>query len=131
MPNMNKLVILLSRGYLTFVASMLVTTIAYAQADEVQISAANFASVSTKGTAVASIVDKGRAKFSPCSACHGVQAEGVGSYPKLAGQRPEYLHQQLVNFKKGVRKSAVMRAMTINLSDMDIKALAIYLGSLE
>ena len=131
MPNMNKLAILLSRGCLICVAGMLVTTIAYAQPDEIQTNAAYFAGLSTKGIAVESIVDKGRAKFSPCSACHGVEAEGVGSYPKLAGQHPEYLHQQLINFKKGVRKSAVMRAMTINLSDMDIKALAIYLGSLE
>ena len=66
--------------------------------------------------------------YSPCSGCHGTQGEGVAPFPRLNGLTPVYLQQQLVKFKTGVRKHAVMQAMAINLSDKEIKLLAVYLG---
>ena len=71
----------------------------------------------------------GELMYSPCSGCHGTQGEGVAPFPRLIGQKPAYLQQQLVNFKTGVRQNAVMQAMTINLSDEEINLLAAYLGS--
>lgn len=77
------------------------------------------------------IIEKGRSKYTPCTACHGVNGEGIAPYPKLAGQRPEYLQQQLMNFKNGARPNASMRDMAINLSEDDIEALVTYLATLE
>lgn len=72
----------------------------------------------------------GESKASMCLGCHGLSAEGNGQFPRLAGQHPEYLEQQLKNFKSGIRKSGPMQALTANLSEADIKALAAYLGTL-
>ena len=67
--------------------------------------------------------------YSPCSACHGDNGEGVMPFPRLIGQTTAYLEQQMINFKTGVRKNAMMQAMLINLSDEEIKLLAASLGS--
>lgn len=72
----------------------------------------------------------GEAKAGMCLGCHGSTAQGNGQFPRLAGQHPEYLAQQLKAFKEGSRKSGTMQAMTANLSEADFKALAAYFGSL-
>jgi cytochrome c553 len=70
-----------------------------------------------------------------CAACHGADGNSVApANPKLAGQFPEYLHKQLVDFKakgaqKPARPSAVMTAMAANLSEADINNLAAYFSS--
>jgi cytochrome c553 len=76
------------------------------------------------------LAKSGEAKASMCLGCHGFTAEGKGQFPRLAGQHPEYLEQQLKNFKGGSRKSGPMQAITANLSEADFKALAAYFGSL-
>ena len=65
-----------------------------------------------------------------CLGCHGATAQGNGQFPRLAGQHPEYLEQQLKAFKEGSRKSGPMQAITANLPEADFKALAAYFGSL-
>ncbi|MDP3589362.1 MAG: cytochrome c [Methylobacter sp.] len=72
----------------------------------------------------------GEAKASMCLGCHGATAQGNGQFPRLAGQHPEYLVQQLKAFKEGSRKSGTMQAISANLSEADFKALAAYFGSL-
>lgn len=72
----------------------------------------------------------GESKASICLGCHGQSAEGKGQFPRLAGQHPVYLEQQLKNFKNGSRKSGPMQAITANLSETDFKELAAYFGSL-
>lgn len=76
------------------------------------------------------LVKAGESKASICLGCHGLSAEGKGQFPRLAGQHPEYLEQQLKNFKGGARKSGPMQAITANLPETDFKALAAYFGSL-
>ena len=45
-----------------------------------------------------------------CSLCHGATGSSSSPlYPKLAGQHPEYLLKQLLNFKRGERESSDMR----------------------
>ena len=69
-----------------------------------------------------------------CAACHAADGNSVQPVnPKLAGQIPEYLHKQLVNFKpqgakKAERDNAVMAGMVANLSPEDLKNLAAYYG---
>ncbi|QBR02644.1 c-type cytochrome [Paraburkholderia pallida] len=67
-----------------------------------------------------------------CAACHGVDGNSTASaYPRLAGQFPGYLQQQLEMFKRldgrpPMRHSPVMESMVADLSDADIRALAAY-----
>lgn len=72
----------------------------------------------------------GESKAAMCLGCHGAKAEGNGQFPRLAGQHPEYLAQQLKAFKEGSRKGGPMQAIAANLSEADFKALAAYFGSL-
>ena len=67
-----------------------------------------------------------------CAACHAGDGNSTApANPKIAGQIPEYLHKQLVDFKaqagkKPARENAVMLGMVANLSDADMKALAAF-----
>lgn len=70
-----------------------------------------------------------------CVACHSTDGNSVApANPKIAGQFPEYLHKQLVNFKpqagkKAERENAVMTGMVANLSPDDMKNLAAFYAS--
>lgn len=76
------------------------------------------------------LAQQGKSKATVCLGCHGSAGEGNGQFPRLAGQHPEYLAQQLTHFKNGTRKNSTMQAIAGNLSEEDIKALAAYFGSL-
>ncbi|WP_411727931.1 c-type cytochrome [Methyloglobulus sp.] len=76
------------------------------------------------------LAQKGKDKATACLGCHGSSGEGNGEFPRLAGQHPDYLAQQLTHFKNGSRKNDAMRAIAGNLSEEDTKALAAYFGSL-
>lgn len=75
----------------------------------------------------------GKAKAKPCAACHGVDGNGGGdpTWPKLAGQVPEYLVEQLKRFKTGKRKNPLMNAQAAPLSEQDMKDLAAYFAAQE
>jgi len=101
--------------------------------DEIASLATYYSNLAPENTESAVLADKlnedDALAYSPCSACHGGDGEGISPFPRLVGQKPAYLEQQLVNFKTGVRENAVMQAIAINLSDKEIKSLAAYLGS--
>lgn len=67
-----------------------------------------------------------------CVACHASDGNStVPANPKIAGQIPEYLRKQLMNFKpaggkKAERENAVMGGMVANLSDEDMRNLAAF-----
>lgn len=67
-----------------------------------------------------------------CASCHG--ADGITtidpSYPKLAGQYPDYLARALSDYKTGARKNAIMAGMAAGLSKADMANLAAYYASL-
>jgi len=69
----------------------------------------------------------------PCATCHGKQAAGSVELPRLAGQHPQYLMRQVRAFKQanGSRDSAIMRVMSHRLSDLELEAVAAYLGNLQ
>ena len=73
----------------------------------------------------------GEAKYGAmCAACHGADGNaGSPEYPKLAGQYPEYLNKQLVEFKSGKRANAIMSGMAAALSDEDMKNVAAWLSA--
>lgn len=64
-----------------------------------------------------------------CVACHGADGNSPApANPKLASQHSDYLNKQLVNFKSGERKSAIMAGMVAALTPEDMKNLAAYYG---
>ncbi len=69
-----------------------------------------------------------------CSGCHGEKGEGTDKFPRLAGQHTVYLLTQLNNFKNSVRNNdarKVMRAITLRMTEQDMKAAAEYITSLK
>jgi cytochrome c553 len=56
-----------------------------------------------------------------CVACHGLTGTSlVGEFPNLAGQKADYLTQELDAFRTGTRSSPVMQPIAASLSDTDI-----------
>ena len=80
-----------------------------------------------KGNAVA-----GKQKAAACAACHGVDGNKTldNSYPKLAGQYPDYLLKALKDYKSGKRSNAIMAGQVQGLSEADMANLAVYFSSL-
>jgi len=67
-----------------------------------------------------------------CAACHAADGNSpTAANPHIAGQFPEYLAKQLMNFKpqggkKAERENAIMAGMVANLSPEDMRNLAAY-----
>lgn len=60
-----------------------------------------------------------------CDRCHGANGNSIEPLiPALAAQRAEWLERVLDAYRKGERKSGAMSAMSAQLSDADIRALA-------
>ena len=80
-----------------------------------------------KGNAVA-----GKQKAAACAACHGVDGNKTldNSYPKLAGQYPDYMLKALTDYKSGKRSNAIMAGQVQGLSEADMANLAVYFSSL-
>ena len=65
-----------------------------------------------------------------CVACHGTSGKAIAPmYPNLNGQWEKYLRKQLVAYKDGSRKNAIMSIQAQNLSDDDIAVLAAHYGN--
>lgn len=62
-----------------------------------------------------------------CVACHGALGAGTATGgPRLAGKDSDYLAHALSMFKAGTRASTVMQTVALNLSDSEIRELAIF-----
>jgi cytochrome c553 len=63
-------------------------------------------------------------KADPCTACHGAGGRStLEQIPSLAGQPKQFITTQLVMFREGNRKNAVMNALAEPLSNADINEL--------
>lgn len=72
------------------------------------------------------------ANVQACATCHGKDAEGNGSFPRLAGQHSEYLVKQLVLFKSELRaggSAPIMHNITTGMSFEQMEAVAAYVMS--
>ena len=68
-----------------------------------------------------------RGLWSGCAACHGQNGEGMGVFPKLAGQTSDYISQRLYAYKNREtvgNMSSTMWAQAGMLSDSDIQTLS-------
>lgn len=66
-----------------------------------------------------------------CAACHGMQGEGMGQFPRLAGQHADYVSKQLVIFRETQQRplGVAMQPIAHGLTDPQIHALAVFLQS--
>ena len=75
-----------------------------------------------------------QAKISYCKDCHGVSAQGFNGYfpiPRLAGQQPVYLENQLRAFIEHRRTNNIMFNVAHSLSPAMVDALAAHFASLH
>lgn len=69
-------------------------------------------------------------KVIACKTCHGIDAQGKGPAPRLAGQNAEYIESQLAKFRRGDRRHAPeMTIITRDLDEEQAHAVAVYLQS--
>lgn len=82
--------------------------------------------------ALAADLAKGEQLAQQCAACHGKDFASPldPTYPKLAGQYPDYLEKALRDYQTGARKNAIMAGLAKPLSREDIRNLATYLSGL-
>ena len=68
-----------------------------------------------------------------CAACHGADGNKTldDSYPKLAGQYPDYMLKALKEYKSGKRSNAIMAGQVQALSEADMANRALYYASLK
>jgi cytochrome c553 len=76
----------------------------------------------------------GARKATVCHACHGVGAPVAPTFPRLAGQRPDYLYHRLVSFKSAgpqdpYYSQSPMSSQVANLTDADMRDLAVYFAA--
>lgn len=65
-----------------------------------------------------------------CVACHGTKGKAIAPmYPNLNGQWETYLRKQLVAYRDGSRKNAIMALQAQNLTDDEIAVLAAHYGN--
>ena len=72
-------------------------------------------------------------KVPACAGCHSPNGAGIpGNYPRLAGQHPAYIAEQLKHFRSGDRaNNTPMHEITDRMSDADIAAVADYAAGLR
>jgi cytochrome c553 len=77
----------------------------------------------------------GQKKAAVCFACHGATGVSVTpTFPRLGGQRADYLYQRLLSFKRAAPKDVYysvspMKPIVANLGDADMRDLATYFSA--
>ena len=91
------------------------------------ITASIAAALISGGVQAAGDAAAGEAKAAVCLACHGPNGNAlVPTWPKLAGQHPEYIYKQLMDFKSGARANDQMAPQVATLEEPDFQNLAAY-----
>jgi cytochrome c553 len=66
----------------------------------------------------------------PCATCHGPRAQGMATFPRLAGQHAPYLLKQLLVIQSVLRVAPVMHGIVKDLTKDQMQAVVAYLESL-
>jgi cytochrome c553 len=66
----------------------------------------------------------------PCASCHGAHAEGLATFPRLAGQHAPYLFKQLLVIQSVLRTAPVMHGIVKDLTKDQMQAVVAYLESI-
>jgi cytochrome c553 len=78
------------------------------------------------------LVTAGGGKTIACGVCHGVDLQGLGPVPAIAGRSPSYIMRQLWDIQQGSRKGAwspLMKPIVENLTQDDMLAIAAYVAA--
>lgn len=67
-----------------------------------------------------------------CASCHGENAAGTATLPRLAGQNARYLMSQLKDFNQRTRNNdnEAMHLVASRLTELETKAVSDYLSQL-
>jgi len=74
----------------------------------------------------ADAVGRGATLALRCTMCHGARGLSEANSPNLAGQDAGAIYKQLRDFRSGHRASAIMVPLVADLSDRDMRDLALY-----
>lgn len=68
-----------------------------------------------------------------CASCHGENGHGTVQLPRLAGQHPGYVENQIKSFNQRQRTNdnAIMHSIASKLTELETKAVSLYIGGLE
>ncbi len=68
-----------------------------------------------------------------CVSCHGPKGYGTPQLPRLAGQQALYIENQLKQFNTRERNNdnAVMHSIASKLTELEVKAVASYISTLD
>ena len=78
------------------------------------------------------LVAGGGNKTIPCATCHGLDLQGLGPVPAIAGRSPSYIMRQLWDMQQGTRKgewSPLMKPVVEKLTQDDMLNIAAYVAS--
>jgi cytochrome c553 len=67
-----------------------------------------------------------------CATCHGINLEGIGPVPALAGRSPSYTMRQLFDMKTGARRgpwAELMKPIVTSMSVQDMAAVSAFAAS--
>jgi cytochrome c553 len=59
-----------------------------------------------------------------CANCHGTQGRSVGAMPGLAGQKKEFIVEQMRAFRDGKRAGTIMHQLSKGYTDQQIDLIA-------
>src|ERR1700689_209048 len=95
--------------------------------------------VKGSGPSNPALADKGKAMYEngaperdieACTVCHGHSGEGVNTQPRLAGQHPDYVAIEMVQYRSGLRENKVMQHVSEKMTDDEIAAVVDYVSTL-
>jgi len=66
-----------------------------------------------------------------CTTCHQIDGTATEGIPPIIGLDPEVFVEVMMTFKNGERDNEAMVSVVKNLDDEQLKALAVYFGSIE
>jgi len=68
-----------------------------------------------------------------CASCHGENGHGTAQLPRLAGQHPAYVETQLKEFNQRARTNdnAIMHSIAAKLTELETRAVAVYIGGMQ
>lgn len=90
------------------------------------LAAAGLAAAAVTPTAALAQADAnaGRYVAANCANCHGTQGVAKGAMPSLAGQKKEYIVEQMRAFRDGKRPATLMHQLAKGYTDAQIEATA-------
>lgn len=66
-----------------------------------------------------------------CAGCHGTDGVSKGAAPSLKGLPTEHLESTMLMFKNGKRPGSIMPRIAKGYTDEQLKAVAVYFGSMK